>query len=137
MNDTTSKAVFRMPVELRWRDMDAFNHVNNATFLTYLEEARIRWFGSLGTGWLTEQVMPLLAAVQVNYRMPISYPAEIVVELITERIGNTSLTIGHRILSADEKTLHADGNVVMVWINRVTGRPVDLPQLLREACNNG
>ena len=137
MNDTTSKALFRMPVELRWRDMDAFNHVNNATFLTYLEEARIRWFGSLGTGWLTEQVMPLLAAVQVNYRMPISYPAEIVVELITERIGNTSLTIGHRILSADEKTLHADGNVVMVWISRVTGRPVDLPQLLREACNNG
>ena len=137
MNDTTSKALFRMPVELRWRDMDAFNHVNNATFLTYLEEARIRWFDSLGTGWLTEQVMPLLAAVQVNYRMPISYPAEIVVELITERIGNTSLTIGHRILSADEKTLHADGNVVMVWISRVTGRPVDLPQLLREACNNG
>ena len=137
MNDTTSKPLFRMPVELRWRDMDAFNHVNNATFLTYLEEARIRWFGSLGTGWLTEQVMPLLAAVQVNYRMPISYPAEIVVELITERIGNTSLTIGHRILSADEKTLHADGNVVMVWISRVTGRPVDLPQLLREACNNG
>ena len=137
MNDTTSKPLFRMPVELRWRDMDAFNHVNNATFLTYLEEARIRWFDSLGTGWLTEQVMPLLAAVQVNYRMPISYPAEIVVELITERIGNTSLTIGHRILSADEKTLHADGNVVMVWISRVTGRPVDLPQLLREACNNG
>ena len=137
MNDTTSKALFRMPVELRWRDMDAFNHVNNATFLTYLEEARIRWFDSLGTGWLTEQVMPLLAAVQVNYRMPISYPAEIVVELITERIGNTSLTIGHRILSADEKTLHADGNVVMVWISRVTGRPVDLPQLLREACNSG
>src|SRR3546814_7596641 len=40
-------ALFRMPIALRWRDLDAFNHVNNSTFMTYLEEARIRWFESL------------------------------------------------------------------------------------------
>lgn len=136
MNQTTTKPLFRMPVELRWSDMDAFNHVNNATFLTYLEEARIRWFASLGTGWLTDQIMPLLAAVQVNYRTPITYPAGIVVELFAERVGNTSLAIGHRIGSADGVSLHADGHVVMVWIDRASGRPTELPLIIRSACSS-
>ena len=44
MSLDNEKMLFQMPIELRWRDLDAFNHVNNANFLTYLEEARIRWF---------------------------------------------------------------------------------------------
>lgn len=131
--------LFRMPLSLRWRDLDAFNHVNNATFMTYLEEARIRWFDSLGSDWVTEAFAPLLAAVQMNYRQPIAYPADIVVELACERVGNTSLTIGHRIVAdggdaaAGEPTVHADGNVVIVWIDRVSGRPTALPDLIRKA----
>src|SRR3546814_4599661 len=40
-------SLFRMPIALRWRDLDAFNHVNNSNFMTYLEESRIRWFETL------------------------------------------------------------------------------------------
>ena len=57
------KVLQRMPIELRWRDLDAFNHVNNSNFMTYLEEARIRWFESLGEEWVTDATAPLLAAV--------------------------------------------------------------------------
>lgn len=124
-------ALFRLPIELRWRDLDAFNHVNNSNFMTYLEEARIRWFESLGKEWLTESTAPLLAAVQMNYRVPIPYPSSVVVELFADRIGTTSVTIGHRIASADGTTLHADGHVVMVWIDRASGRPVPLPDVVR------
>ncbi len=133
MNDTVKPVLFRMPMELRWRDLDAFNHVNNSSFLTFLEEARIRWFDSLGTEWVTETIAPLLAAVQINYRQPIPYPSNVVVELFAERVGNTSLTIGHRIESSDGATLYADGHVVMVWIDRDSGRPIPLPDLVRKA----
>ena len=133
MNDTVKPVLFRMPMELRWRDLDAFNHVNNSSFLTFLEEARIRWFDSLGTEWVTEAIAPLLAAVQINYRQPIPYPSNVVVELFAERVGNTSLTIGHRIESSDGATLYADGHVVMVWIDRASGRPIPLPDLVRKA----
>src|SRR3546814_1537101 len=115
-------ALFRMPIALRWRDLDAFNHVNNSTFMTYLEEARIRWFESLDEAWVTEQTAPLLAAVQMNYRVPIPYPAEVIVELFADRVGNSSVTIGHTIASADGATAYADGHVVMVWIDRASGR---------------
>ena len=121
----------RMPIELRWRDLDAFNHVNNSNFMTYLEEARIRWFESLGEDWVTEETAPLLAAVQMNYRQPIPYPGSIVVELTADRTGTTSVTIGHRITSADGAVLHADGHVVMVWIDRRSGRPTPLPAAVK------
>ena len=133
MDDKTSPTLFRMPLSVRWRDLDAFNHVNNSNFLTYLEEARIRWFDSLDEEWVTEQSAPLLAAVQVNYRMPIPYPAELVVALHCERLGNTSVTIGHRITSQDGETLYADGHVVMVWVERASGRPTALPAAVRRA----
>src|SRR3546814_3523011 len=96
-------ALFRMPIALRWRDLDAFNHVNNSTFMTYLEEARIRWFESLDEAWVTEQTAPLLAAVQMNYRVPIPYPAEVIVELFADRVGNRRVTIGHPNASAADR----------------------------------
>ncbi len=42
-----SHVVYTLVTEVRWRDMDAFNHVNNASFLGYVEEARVRWFKTL------------------------------------------------------------------------------------------
>lgn len=129
-------ALFRMPIELRWRDLDAFNHVNNSNFMTYLEEARIRWFDSLGEAWVTDATAPLLAAVQMNYRVPIPYPSSVVVELFADRVGNSSVTIGHHIANADGTVLHADGHVVMVWIDRATGRPTSLPEAMRRIASN-
>ena len=125
------RLLHRMPIELRWRDLDAFNHVNNATFMTYLEEARIRWFESLDEEWVTEATAPLLAAVQMNYRQPIPYPGSIAVELTADRVGTSSVTLGHRITSDDGRVLHADGHVVMVWIARASGRPTPLPDAVR------
>ena len=131
-NDS-ARVLFRMAIAPRWRDLDAFNHVNNSNFLTYLEEARIRWFAGWGGEWVNDTIAPLLAAVQINYRMPISYPTDVAVELFAERVGNTSLTIGHRIASEDGATLYADGHVVMVWIDRASGRPIPLPEIVRNA----
>lgn len=125
-------ALFRLPLAPRWRDLDAFDHVNNSNFLTYLEEARIQWFASLRKPWMDDATAPLLAAVQINYRRPIAYPSQIVVELFVERVGTTSVTIGHRIVAADGAALHADGHVVMVWIDRASGQPVVLPEAVRE-----
>ena len=127
-----ARTLFRMPIALRWRDLDAFQHVNNANFLTYLEEARIRWFASLGSEWVNDTMMPLLAAVQINYKLPIPYPADVVVELFADRVGNTSVTVGHRIASPDGSVLYADGHVVMVWIDRASGRPIPLPDMVRD-----
>jgi acyl-CoA thioester hydrolase len=129
-----SKSVYKLEMPVRWRDMDAFNHVNNASYLGYIEEARVCWFKSLSTDWSGETAAPILAAVTINYRRPAEWPETVVVHLFVERLGNKSLTLGHRIVSArDEGVLYADGNTVMVWVDR-DGQSVPLPPGIRGAC---
>ena len=53
-----------------------------------------------------------------------------------DRVGTTSVTIGHRIASEDGTVLHADGHVVMVWIDRASGRPTPLPAAVRRVAGN-
>jgi acyl-CoA thioester hydrolase len=126
--------VFQLALQVRWGDMDAFNHVNNAQYLRYLEEARVRWLESLPGVSLRDRIAPVLAASNVNYRTPIGWPSEIVVELFLERIGTKSITVSHRMLSgSDESVLYSDGNVVMVWVDSQTGTSVPLPEALRAA----
>lgn len=131
MSATQPKPVYRMPLSVRWRDLDSFQHVNNSNFLTYLEEARIRWFQTLDTEWVNHEFAPLLAAVNINYRQPVPYPAELMVALYVERVGTSSVTLAHRITSADGETLYSDGSVVMVWIDLKTQRPTPLPDGIR------
>ncbi|WP_091794673.1 thioesterase family protein [Lysobacter enzymogenes] len=131
-------ALIRVPLSVRWRDLDAFNHVNNSKFLSYLEEARLRWMVTLPGHGMDEHVAPVVAAAHLNYRRPIEWPKEIDIELFVERLGNTSLSVGHRIVGADDPdALYCDGNVVMVWIHRETGQPAALPEPVRRACTAG
>jgi acyl-CoA thioester hydrolase len=128
--------LIRMSTQVRWRDLDAFSHVNNSSFLTYVEEARLQWFQSLPGPWLSEDIAPVLAATHVNYRRPIEWPEELVVELRAERVGTTSLTLAHRILAArDASVLYSDGHSVLVWISRRDGKPAALPDAVRAACS--
>lgn len=123
---------YRMAIGLRWSDLDAFNHVNNARYLTFLEQARIEWFETIGEPWVTEESAPVVASATLNFKRPIEYPAEVFVELFTERLGTSSVTIGHRIAGADG-TLHCDGHVVVVWVDRRNGKPTPLPEAVRRA----
>ena len=126
-------ASLTMPV--RWRDLDAFNHANNSTYLTYIEETRLHWMASLPGEWMNASYSPLLAAVHVNYRRAVNWPASVVVELYCERLGNTSVTLAHRILDAgDRAVLYSDGYSVMVWVDPATAKPVPLPEVVRNAC---
>ncbi len=129
-----STPLFTLEMDLRWRDMDAFNHVNNASYLGYVEEARVRWFASLSTDWAAEAAAPVMAAVTMNYRRPITWPETVRVELFAERVGGKSLTVGHRIVSATrDDVLYCDGHTVLVWITRA-GESVPLPASVRGAC---
>ena len=132
--DSPGTPLFVASLGVRWRDLDAFNHVNNSNYLTYLEEARLQWLSHVPGPWFDEHAMPVMAASQVNYRRPIAWPAQLQVQLFCERMGNTSMTLAHRVVDAERSdTLYCDGNVVMVWMDPATGKPVPLPEAIRAA----
>ncbi|EIL94197.1 acyl-CoA thioesterase [Rhodanobacter spathiphylli] len=125
--------LFVASLGVRWRDLDAFNHVNNSNFLTYLEEARLQWLQHV-RDWFSEDAMPVLAASELQYRRPIPWPASLHIELRCTRLGTSSMTIAHRIVDADDAgRLYCDGHVVMVWMNPVSGKAMPLPATIRTA----
>lgn len=127
-------ALFEIAFEVRWRDLDAFNHVNNSTFLTYLEEARLRWLESLDGPWLSETSAPVLAAAELQFRRPIPWPETLRVVLRAERVGHSSLTLAHRIESQREPdVLYCEGRTVMVWVDATTQRGAPLPEAVVRA----
>ncbi|KLD77550.1 thioesterase [Xanthomonas hyacinthi DSM 19077] len=129
------KPLARVPISVRWRDMDSMGHVNNAKYVSYLEEARVRWLLREGFS-MRDRIAPVVAATNLNYRRPIVWPNDILVELFVERIGSSSITVGHRIVDQkDERVLHSDGNVVVVWIDTQTGKSVPLPDDIRAVCS--
>lgn len=132
---TPPRTLAIIPLHVRWRDLDAFNHVNNSSYLTFLEEARLQWLRAVPGEWFSAHAMPVMAAVELHYRKPIAWPAEIDVLLSCERLGTSSMTVGNRIVDRNNQDcVYADGNVVMVWVDPATGASVPLPEAIRVAC---
>ena len=134
-NAAGRKLLAKIPISVRWRDMDSMGHVNNAKYISYLEEARVRWLAEIVSDWdRGSGSKPIMAAVQANYRRPLTWPGDIVVQLYCEKLGTSSITVAHRIVDArDESVLYMDGNVVMVWIDPASGRSIALPDAVRAA----
>lgn len=124
-----------VPLSVRWGDMDAFNHVNNSVYATYLEEVRLRWFAALQGPWVDATMGPVVASMRIEFRRPIEWPEELSVSMHCERVGRSSLTLPFSMHSAeDASVLYAEGSTVLVWIDRTTGRSIDLPAHVRAAC---
>ncbi|UNK56786.1 acyl-CoA thioesterase [Pseudoxanthomonas daejeonensis] len=139
MSDTAQaqdprKVLARIPISVRWRDMDSMGHVNNAKYIAYLEEARVRWMLTVPGVSMTDRIAPVVAANNINYKRPLTWPHDVMVELYVDRLGGSSVTIGHRIVDLkDDSVLYSDGNVVVVWMDTQTGKSAPLPEAIRNA----
>ena len=75
----------------RWKDIDSFGHVNNAVFLTYIEDARIMFFKRWN---VTEKKRSLIvASIKIDYLRQIEHPTDLIVGQKISRIGNSSFDI--------------------------------------------
>lgn len=106
---------------------------SNASYLRYIEEARVLWFKQTSPDWADPDCAPILAAAQMNYRRPIGWPERLRIVMATQRLGGKSLTLAHRIESASRAdVLYADGHTVLVWVDR-NGASMPLPDFVRAA----
>ena len=123
-------------LEVRFRDIDAFGHVNNAAFVTYLEQARIRYLVD-NLDIETPQHLPLiLANLQVDFRAPILFGQEVEIGTRVDWIGNTSFSLSHRMTAGtgpEAARLVADAATVLVAYDYDTERPIRVPDTWRAA----
>ena len=107
-------------IEIRWRDVDALRHVNNAVYATYLEECRDGFVeAALGPDGAWDYV---LARVAIDFRRELRLDDErVVASCRLERVGHSSITLREEIRTLDGE-LAAEAEAVIVARDRASGR---------------
>ncbi len=119
---------------IRFRDLDPLNHVNNALFNTYFEEARIRFIQQVPS--LTEQLEQgysfVLANIRIDFVRPVEYPAELLIGSGIKELGNSSITSFQAIYEKESKSLASVAEASGVWFNLKTQRPSRIPEIIEK-----
>lgn len=116
----------RTRVEVRFRDIDAFGHVNNAVTSTYVEQARVNYLRDV---LAVEPVglMPLiLAMIKIDYVSPIFLRDEVEVGSRVDWIGSSSIAMSHGLWAEDGREL-ARASSVLVTYDYDQARPMPVP----------
>ena len=122
-----SSNYFHYPIEVRFRDLDALGHVNNAVFLTYLESARVRWCQSCNFIQKDiENFSIIQARTEVDYLLPVKFDTSIELKLWVSHIGTKSFTVSYLIENDQNQYLKA--KTVLVWFDYSTQKSIPIPQ---------
>ena len=140
------RAIFSHRIEVRFRDCDPLGHVNNAVYLTYLEQARlVQWrtlwrFGGLydtvegQTETVGEPVADvpgvILARVEIDYKRAARYGDILDVRIGLAAVGRTSFTYEYEIVDTSDRVV-ASARSVQVFYDYRAGRPAPIPDDLR------
>lgn len=120
--------VFACPIQVRWRDVDALGHVNNATIVTYLETARTElWREKFGGG---SDIPFVVARVEVSYRRQIRLDDAVVVGLRVADLRGARYSFEYRIEANGE--LAAEATTLMAHVRPGEVRPSRIPRDLAD-----
>lgn len=120
--------MFTHALAVRFRDLDAMNHVNNAVYLTYLEEARLAFSRVMGVDWarFREQGF-VLARCEIDYRLPAVLGDVLRIGLQVGRVGRSSFDFLYRIQRDSDGRLIAEAKTVQVCYDYRAQRPMRIP----------
>jgi len=118
---------FSVTVEPRYRDIDTYEHVNHAVHVTYIEEARMRFFRDV-VGQL--RIDTVIANLELDYERPIRLSDAVEVGVGVVDVGETSLTLAYDVRANGEPA--ASGRTTQVIVDD-EGSPTPLPADWRDA----
>lgn len=120
---------YRCSIPLRWSDADEMGHINNATYLTYLEEARIQYMQEvMNWNWLETGL--ILARCEIDFKKPLFATDILTVYLRTIRIGNTSFDFEYVLLNNKDEVV-AQAKTVKVVYDYQAHQPAPIPEKIR------
>ena len=104
--------MYEKEIEIRWRDLDPYGHVNHAVFLTYLEEVRDEW---LMTAVGDDALGYVVARVEVDYRRELTQKDDRVVARIRlDSLGTSSVRTVEELVVSESRELAAEAKAVLV-----------------------
>jgi acyl-CoA thioester hydrolase len=117
-------------IQVRWSDMDAMGHVNNATYLTYLETAREPWFAALGAA--EEYMRFAMRRIEIDYLSQLTFDDGAVrVTIGLDGVGTTSIRTRERMTAESDGRLVVEATSVIVRLDEAGTGSAPLPAELR------
>jgi acyl-CoA thioester hydrolase len=114
--------------------MDAFGHVNNAVYLTYLEEARVAFMQANNMRSLNRpERSTILAHAEIDYRAPAHLGDVLNIDLVVSKVGNSSYEFTYVVSREGDGALVAQAKSVQVCYNFTLSRVIRVPAEWREA----
>jgi acyl-CoA thioester hydrolase len=119
-------------VSVRFRDIDVRGHVNNAVYSSFIEDARLRWYGATGEpdepGPQTYNVDMVLARTEIDFRGEVREPDETIeIGVRAGRIGTKSADLEYRLCASDGR-LVAEARSVLVGFDYQRGVSTAIPE---------
>ena len=130
MNDNK---IFSTDIDIRFRDLDAMGHVNNAVFFTYFEYGRLKFFYSEPKKDKFPGFTFILAHISCDYIKPITLNDKLTLQIWVNEIGGKSFKFRYQLInSIDSSIIFATGESVQVCFNYQKNASMPVPDELRE-----
>lgn len=127
MEEPEGKAVFETSVEIRFADIDAMGHVNNAVYFSYFEQARMTYFKErVARIWNWNEDGVIVARNEIDYLYPVFLNDRMVIRLWVDHVGSKSFTVCYRVIVGER--LCATGKSVLVCFNHKNKATQVLPE---------
>ena len=128
---TEYPVVIQLPVQ--WGEMDAYGHVNNATFFRYFESARMTYLDRCGLleSHARHGIGAILHSTQCRFRHPLFHPDSIEIGVRATDLMEDRFTLRYAVISLTQGSLAAEGSSVVVTFDYMTRSKVAVPDAVR------
>ena len=121
----------KTPIQIRFKDIDALNHVNNANHITYFELARVKYFDDVvneEVNWSEQGI--ILAKITVDYKAPVYFKDKLFVYTKCTRLGNKSFDLAYSLVREEngKETELASGSSVQVCFDYRKQTTISIPE---------
>ncbi len=132
MQDDKGRLIHSCELPVRWGDMDAYGHVNNAVYLRYLEEARVQLLEKMDVELDPNGLAPVVISVGCTFFKPVVYPDTLRIDCYVKDPGRSSFMTHYEVFSAtNPEQAVSEGYAKVVWIDHRTEKSVALPEHIR------
>ena len=126
------KLVHEMVIPIRWGDMDAMGHVNNAVYFRYLETIRIDWMHRIGATPNPEGEGPVIVNAFCSFLKQLEFPGDVLARHYVAEVGRSSFESYATLERTDDPgVVYAEGGAKTVWIDFPSKKAVKLPEVLQ------